>query len=465
MVRVAGELTDYGHTSYIFTIDRFSGKFDPVTDGVNFIITEEFPEFKLFNDTTTDFLLFPDKYGLEEVFHALHELCDRYLFDKELFSRLKSFNASLAIVDANFMSNCLAIFAYRLDIPFILLGAHNQINIHRTPWAISVFPHFFVYNMKVSSFTKRILNTVLHFMDYLNPAAGSPGKDIKIYAPERPDISFDKLLRQAQLYIIDTDHFLTIPLPSLPNVKYIGGIAVQPAGPLKGKILKFVNASKHGVIVVSPGSFVSWGIHVKKMIEAFSKIKYDVVWKHSNTSYSSPNVLITKWLPQNNLLGHPNTKLFITHCGISGQYESLYHAVPMIGFPVLADQPINSKLMELKVLGIAMDINNFTVDDLVRNIEEVIENPKYKKNIAKMSKIFRSQDLPSARAARLVNEIVKHGGDHLRSEIQDIPLYEFLMLDILAGLFTVGFMIFFLTAFILRKCFLILFRKKKTKTE
>ena len=467
MVKVAGELTNFGHTSYIIISEKYNGKFGLVKKGVNFVIVEEFPEFVVFNDLIIKILNFPDKYTLEDSLVALQNLCDRYLLNEKLFLKLKSFNASLAVVDANFVSNCLAVFPYRLQIPFILQGLHNQFNIHRTPWAMSIFPHFALGPKPKKSFSTKLWNVFIHLRDYTNPALGSPGRNIKDYAPERPDISFDELIRQFALYIVDSDLFLHLALPALPNVKYIGGIATSPAKPLKGKILEFVNASKNGVIVVSPGTVVSWDIHVKKMEEAFSRIKYDVVWKHSNSSYSRPNVLLTKWLPQNDLLGHPNTKLFITHCGNSGQYEGLYHAVPMIGFPVLADQLINGQIIQSKRYGISMDIDNFTADELIRNIEEVIENPEYKKNIAKTSEIFRSQaELPSGRVARLVDEIIKYGGNHLRSEIQNIPLYQFLMLDIWAVLFVAGFAILFFISFLLRKCFSIAFcRRKKTKSE
>ncbi|CAE1292247.1 UGT [Acanthosepion pharaonis] len=376
-----------------------------------------------------------------ETFQALHRVCDRYLFDEDLFLKLKSFNASLAIIDANFMSNCLVVFAYKLRIPFIVFGIHNHVNIHRTPWAFSVFRHMLSLQPKGTPFFQRISNTLANVRDYLRPAIGSPGRSIKDYVPGRPDIPFEDLFRQAELFIVDSDVFLDPALPALPNVKYIGGMASQPAEPLQGNILDFINASKNGVIVVSPGSLISWEIHARKMEEAFSKIKYDVVWKHSNSSYSRPNVLLTKWLPQNDLLGHPNTKLFITHCGNSGQYESLYHAVPMIGFPVFADQPFNGYRMQIKGYGISMDMYTYTVDELVKNIKEVIENPRYKKNIAKASMIFRSQkERPAEKAARHIDEIMKYGGDHLRSECQHIPLYQFLMLDIWAVLLSATFL-------------------------
>ena len=33
-----------------------------------------------------------------------------------------------------------------------------------------------------------------------------------------------------------------------------------------------------------------------------------------------------------------NLRLFITHCGMHGVMEAIYHGVPMVGMPVFIDQ-------------------------------------------------------------------------------------------------------------------------------
>jgi len=73
-------------------------------------------------------------------------------------------------------------------------------------------------------------------------------------------------------------------------------------------------------------------------------------------SYASPNAtvseqlsekiqssglgVITKWCPQQFILNHPATGWFITHGGFNSVTESLASGIPLIFFPLLADQPV-----------------------------------------------------------------------------------------------------------------------------
>ncbi len=56
------------------------------------------------------------------------------------------------------------------------------------------------------------------------------------------------------------------------------------------------------------------------------------------------------WLPQNDLLAHPNVRAFLSHAGINSQYESAFHGCPMIAMPCLGDQYANADRVVAKVL-------------------------------------------------------------------------------------------------------------------
>ncbi|XP_052077976.1 UDP-glucuronosyltransferase 2B7-like [Mytilus californianus] len=141
------------------------------------------------------------------------------------------------------------------------------------------------------------------------------------------------------------------------------------------------------VIDYAPVLFVSFGSIFKtfpnntfgKMIEAFKQISdLNFVIRQGDTEETTDNILRLPWIPQNDLLGHPRTVLFITHCGRSGSMEAIYHGIPVITFPLSIDQPYNAAVMEDKGYGIKMDLHDFSTEELIANIKQVAFTDNYK---------------------------------------------------------------------------------------
>ncbi len=83
------------------------------------------------------------------------------------------------------------------------------------------------------------------------------------------------------------------------------------------------------------------------------------------------------------------SSLFITHCGGNSSLEAIYKAVPMLCIPVVNkwDYNGNAARIEFHGLGIKNDFES-TQKQLLDSINFVLNEPKFKENILKMSKLF-----------------------------------------------------------------------------
>ncbi len=277
------------------------------------------------------------------------QLCTNVLSDDDLFRRLKSMNFDLAVVDIFPCSRCLAILINRLDLPFVALTTLYEPWLLRNP----ALPSFSPFNIGVHysnrmTFVERLHNlwTVIDWnvftgVEYLEDTF------VRKYMKDKPFQSLNVLSGKALLWLISTDIAIEYPIPRMANEILIGGLTTQPAKPLPEDLAQFVESSQHGIIVVSFGSFaVNLPDPIStKFMSAFKQVKQNVIWRYPHTKPKDVpnNVKLLNWLPQNDLLGHAKTQVFITHCGASGQFESLYHGVPMVMFPMFAEQHYNAQ--------------------------------------------------------------------------------------------------------------------------
>jgi len=117
---------------------------------------------------------------------------------------------------------------------------------------------------------------------------------------------------------------------------------------------------------------------IKALLKAFAKLKQRVImkWETDVMDGKPENVLISKWLPQDDILAHPNVKLFISHCGLGGVAESRYHGVAILGIPLMADQPDNAEKIVKEGWALQLDINEVTEKSVSDAINELLYTPK-----------------------------------------------------------------------------------------
>lgn len=84
-------------------------------------------------------------------------------------------------------------------------------------------------------------------------------------------------------------------------------------------------------------------------------------------------LLIRNWAPQLEILSHESVGAFLSHCGWNSTVESLSQGVPMIGWPMAAEQAYNSKMV-VEEMGIGVELTRGKESEIERGkVEEVIK--------------------------------------------------------------------------------------------
>ncbi|KAK7372652.1 hypothetical protein VNO80_06039 [Phaseolus coccineus] len=87
---------------------------------------------------------------------------------------------------------------------------------------------------------------------------------------------------------------------------------------------------------------------------------------------SKRGLLVHKWAPQLEILSHKSTGVFLSHCGWNSVLETLSYGVPIIGWPLAAEQTYNVKML-VEEMGVAVE--------LTRSVETTISGEEVKKVI------------------------------------------------------------------------------------
>ncbi|XP_075960881.1 UDP-glucuronosyltransferase 2A2-like isoform X4 [Anarhichas minor] len=238
-----------------------------------------------------------------------------------------------------------------------------------------------------------------------------------------------ELMGRADIWLIRTYWDFDFPHPFLPNFKFVGGIHCRPAKPLP-----------------------------------------EVLWRYSGEKPATlgANTRLFDWIPQNDLLGHPKTRAFITHGGTNGIYEAIYHGVPMVGIPMFADQPDNMVHVEAKGAAVTVDLNFMKTEDLRDAVNTVINEKSYKENALWLSSIHHDRPMsPRDEAVFWIEFTMRNkGAEHLRVQAHELTWYQYHSLDVLAFLLAIVLILVLLfvktCSFCFRRC---CGRKGKTKRK
>ncbi|XP_059470072.1 UDP-glucosyltransferase 2-like [Neocloeon triangulifer] len=369
------------------------------------------------------------------------------LRDPQVANLLKDTEGFDLVIAEDFMTDATFGFAYHFKAPLVLISSMG--GFYWTNHAVgNPVPTSYVTNSVLPftskmTFWERLVNTAFSlYWDLGSEILYFPKQEKlkdEIFGPGVPSVK--ELRKSASLVLVNNHYSFNYPRPLVPAFVEVGGMHVKPATkPLPKDIKEWLDGAKDGAIYFTMGSIMNCSLFPetqrKALVEAFAELPQRVLWKWETESIPGQpkNVKVASWMPQQEILAHHNVKLFITHGGLLGAQEAMYHGVPIIGIPVFGDQKLNVNRAVNSGYGLRLDLFNITKDSALRAIKKALTDKRISEEAKRRSKVFHDQPKgPLERAVFWIEYVIRHNGaHHLRSAALDLSCMQLALLDVYA---------------------------------
>lgn len=408
----------------------------------------------IFNSSTADDFLqskvrniFSGRLTALELFDILDHYsqnCDAVVGSEAVMAQLKQESFDLLLVDPNEM--CGFVIAHILGVQYAVFstGLWYPAEVG-APAPLSYVPEFNSLLTDRMTLLQRVANTAVYLVSRFGVqflVLPKYDRIMKKYNVQ-PAVSMHDLVQGSRLWMLCTDMALEFPRPTLPHVVYVGGILTKPPNPLPQEFDDWVkDTDKTGFVVVSFGAGVKYLSDdiAHKLAGALARLPQKVIWRFSGVPPSNlgNNTKLVDWMPQNDLLGHKNTRAFLSHGGLNSIYEAMYHGVPVVGVPLFGDHYDTMTRVQAKGMGVMLEWKRMTEQDLYTSMHSVITENRYRERAHMLSNIHKDQPgHPVSRAVYWIGYILRHkGAPHLQSAVYSISTYQYFLLDVVAVMAT-----------------------------
>ncbi|KAG7258775.1 LOW QUALITY PROTEIN: hypothetical protein CRUP_008535 [Coryphaenoides rupestris] len=386
-------------------------------------------------------------------------MLENMLEDKELMQSLQEAGYDLVLTDPAIVAGIM--LARCLGLPLVLNvrwttngEGHGAI----APTPLSYVPITGAELTDKMSFTQRVKNILCHLFTQLQFAL--------IIEPNYGPL----VQRYFGVHYMELDRLpFDFPRPTMPNIVYMAGFQCKPSKPLPPDMEAFVqSAGEHGVIVMTLGTLV--GALPEELTEdiaaAFAQLPQKVAHRQE-ALHRGNNTLLLDWLPQNDLLGHPKTKLFVAHGGTNGIQEAIYHGVPLLGLPLMFDQLDNFSKVKARGVAKVLELSTVNKDSFLSALKEVLHQPSYRDNMQRLSALHRDQPIkPLEKAMFWIEFVMRHkGAPHLRTDSYKMSALQYHCIDVALVLLAALLLFLLLSVSTLRFFWSKVVRRSKAKVE
>ncbi|CAD5212518.1 unnamed protein product [Bursaphelenchus okinawaensis] len=259
--------------------------------------------------------------------------------------------------------------------------------------------------------------------------------------------------RNASLNFVNHFPIFDFARPYMPRVNFVGCTHCRKAQGLEKKYSDFISTAneENGFIVISSGHSSQWKHAPQDVVDNLlaaikSKPNIKFIFQYDGTLKNAPKNLITsKWLPLQDLLGHKLCKAHISHGGLNSIMESVWHGVPVIGWPLNVNNKDNLLRVTARHAGLMLSTKRPAEKQIVSALNRI-----YVQSFKDEALIFQDMvtDVPYTElthAAFWVEFIIRHQEiPHARSGADDLNILQYFLVDVIAFLLSSVFIIVYI---------------------
>ncbi|XP_033641643.1 2-hydroxyacylsphingosine 1-beta-galactosyltransferase-like [Asterias rubens] len=280
-----------------------------------------------------------------------------------------------------------------------------------------------------------------------------------------PEKSMADMMAEAQLWVFTVSFELDLARPLTPNAIFTASplLGIPSEHQISEDLQEFLDgANDEGVVLFSLGGHVNEmeSEQAQMFANALARLPQRVLWQFSGNISRMKignNTKTVKWMPQQEVMDHPNTKMFLNHGGLNGVHEAAWYGLPVVGIPLFGDHFDNMERAEAKGMAIKLDILTLNEDVLVEAITRVIKEPRFRERAQHISRMLRDKLLiPSDEAAFWISHVTKYGGKHLRPRSADLTWIQNNLIDVYAFLGAILLVVSGLLFLVCRVCIVVL---------
>lgn len=125
-------------------------------------------------------------------------------------------------------------------------------------------------------------------------------------------------------------------------------------------------------------------------------------------------MICSGWAPQMEVLAHKAIGGFVSHCGWNSILESLWHGVPIVTWPIYAEQQLNAYRM-VKELGLAVELrldyrngsNLVLADEIERAVRRVVDDHEVRKKVKEMGEMAREALMDGGSSFNSIGQLIE----------------------------------------------------------